>query len=320
MMPQRVSEAACDRCQSVLEAEDLRCPVCGLATPMPPVEVERARARVVRCGTCQAVVAYDVERGSPLCAFCGSVTAIEVPPDPVEQAEHILPFLVDETEARDALRRWLRGLGFFRPSALSREAVIDALQPLHWAAWRVIADATVSWAADSDLGARDAEWAPHAGQKRLSFGEMLVPATRGLTTTETSALTPDYRLATRQASRVDDAIVEQFELPRSAARALILRSIELDARERIANESVPGYRLRNFHVSVVLEGLATERLALPAWVLAYRWRGKTYRAVVHGQNATRVFGTAPWSYVKIALVAVGAVAAVAAVYALGVWG
>jgi hypothetical protein len=41
----------------------------------------------------------------------------------------------------------------------------------------------------------------------------------------------------------------------------------------------------------------TEQSALPAWILAYRYRGHPYRAIVHGQRAEVVFGRAPidWS-------------------------
>jgi hypothetical protein len=41
--------APCQRCASALEADDLRCPICGLATPRrEPGAVERERARLLR--------------------------------------------------------------------------------------------------------------------------------------------------------------------------------------------------------------------------------------------------------------------------------
>ncbi|MFP2928445.1 hypothetical protein ACLESO_25265 [Pyxidicoccus sp. 3LG] len=49
-MSAAVAGAPCQRCASALEADDLRCPICGLATP-PPAHgaAEHEQARVVRC-------------------------------------------------------------------------------------------------------------------------------------------------------------------------------------------------------------------------------------------------------------------------------
>ncbi len=67
---------------------------------------------------------------------------------------------------------------------------------------------------------------------------------------------------------------------------------------------IPGSTYRNVHVAVLLESLRTERHALPTYVFAYRYRGKLYRALVHGQDPSCVFGKAPYSIAKIALVVV----------------
>jgi len=66
---------------------------------------------------------------------------------------------------------------------------------------------------------------------------------------------------------------------------------------------IPGSRYRNVHVSVLLHALETRRVALPSYVLAYRYNGKSYRAVIHGQNADCVTGKSPISWAKVALVA-----------------
>ena len=79
---------------------------------------------------------------------------------------------------------------------------------------------------------------------------------------------------------------------------------------------IPGRRFRNVHVAVVLSSLDTKRYALPAYVLAYRYRDKLYRVVVHGQDAGCVLGGAPVSVAKVVLV-VGAV--LLALLVLALW-
>ncbi len=53
-------------------------------------------------------------------------------------------------------------------------------------------------------------------------------------------------------------------------------------------------------MTALLHALTTRRLALPVYVLAYRYRDKLYRAVISGQRARVAHGSAPYSIAKIA--------------------
>jgi hypothetical protein len=311
-----MSASACERCRSPLEPGDLRCAVCGQTAP---AEVGAARAvhrsQVLRCDGCSAAVSFDVAVGAPRCAFCGAVTHVEERVDPLEEPTDFLPFTVGTDEARVALRGWIDGLGFYRPPDLRSEATVESLQPLWWVGWMFRARALVSWTADSEVGARKADWAPHAGQTELVFDRVVVPASRGLLPRETDALVPHYALDTsaRTAVGPSDATVEAFDTTRSGARQRIAEVIGEFARERVAKEHVPGTRKRNVHAAVLLEGLETRRVALPAFVLAYRYKERLYRAVVHGQDATKVLGRAPVAWLRVAGVTLGVAAGLGAV-------
>ncbi|SET33591.1 hypothetical protein [Stigmatella erecta] len=300
------SESSCRRCHSALEAEDLRCTVCALPTPeRERGSAERVKARITRCGTCGAAVAYSVEAQAPRCAYCTSVMHTELQADPVDQASHFVPFTVDPPAAQQALRAFLGKGGFFRPSDLASTSAIDSLKPLWWPAWVFDAEAGVTWTADTPQGARRSEWAPHAGESQLDLRGILVSASRGLTSRETAWLATAYRIAQAAPSPQGpgDAQVELFDVTRSGARAQILAAIQDQARAHIEQTELTGRRHRNLNVAVVLSGLKTRHLALPAYVLAYRYRHKLYRVVVNGQEATCVLGDRPVSWVKVMLVA-----------------
>jgi hypothetical protein len=310
----------CDRCGSALEEGDLRCPICALSVAEPRergVLLEKVRAKVVRCVTCGASLEYSAEVQAPRCAFCASVMKVETMVDPLEQAERFLPFTVDEAAAREALGRFLGEKRFFRPSDLAAAAALQSLRPMWWPAWGFTAGARVSWTADSDAGSRRSAWAPHSGQESMSFENILVSASRGLSERECEQLAGHYQLDTgEQAPRgPEDAQVERFDVTRSGARKQILAAVEALAAEEMKHEHVPGSRVRNLHVAVVLSSLETKRYALPAYVLAYQYRGKVYRVVVHGQDAGVVLGDAPLSWAKVVLV-VGAVLLVLALLVL----
>jgi hypothetical protein len=186
--------------------------------------------------------------------------------------------------------------------------VLESVVPLCWAAWIVNATAQVAWTADSDEGARRSAWAPHAGQMHVELADIAVPASRGLREAECALLVPFYDLGKAVSASTPDSMapsVEAFDAQRSAARAQVQDAIEAVAKTRV-EQVVPGRRFRNVHVACLLERQTTDRVALPAWVLAYRYRGSPYRAIVHGQRAEIVFGSSPLDWRKVGWLVAGA--------------
>jgi hypothetical protein len=307
----------CSRCESPLEEGDLRCSVCALPVPAAAVTVDKARTKILRCTECGAAIAFDANQQAPACGFCRATMKVEQPVDPIEVAQLHVPFAVSRDLAQAALRTWLGHRGFFAPKSLKEEAVLESLTPLCWAAWVVNATAEVAWTADSDAGSQRSDWAPHAGVISETFGNIVIPASRGLTSVECSLLGPYYDLSqvVGVSGSVEPSMIESFDAQRSAARQQVARAIEAVSKNRV-EKIVPGRRTRNIHVSCLVQSQTTDRIALPAWVLAYRYRGSPYRAIVHGQRPEAVFGTSPTDWGKVLLVVLGALAAAVAIIAL----
>ncbi len=306
----------CSRCQTPFESGDLRCSICGQAAPDQDSSAEnptkKVRVQVLRCSGCGAAIAYDAKHQAPACSFCGDVVKVETIDDPMEQTEAYLPFTLSREDARASLKQWLGTLGWFRPSDLRSSARLEELSPLWWVGWVFDAESLVSWTADSNVGAIRSAWAPHSGQTQLQFENILVSASRGLTESETSAITPGLKLdtATPEPEWTDNATLEQFDMQRTQARQRVITALQSMAVKRAEQHHVPGTRFRKTQVSVVVRKLITRRLAFPAYVLAYRYKNNLYRVVVCGQDGNRVIGSAPHSYAKIAAVAAIAAAIV----------
>jgi hypothetical protein len=314
-----MSAHRCARCATPIEEDDLRCAVCGCATP-PAEGAKREIASVLRCDGCGAAVAYSAAHQAPRCAFCASVMRVETPTDPIEKADSFMRFEVSPEQAAVQLRAWLRTLGRFRPSDLASSAAIQSLQPIFFACWIVDAKSLVSWTADSDAASGRSSWAPHAGQTLLDFERLLIPASRGLTHDECRRLTPYFDLgrASSTPTGPKDAVVEQFDVQRSAARAIVVDAILATAASRLTQGFIPGGSFRNVRVSALLHGLTTRRVGAPAYVLAYRYREKPYRAIVHGQDPRCVFGDAPFSILKIAIAVLVGLAVVGALIGIAI--
>ena len=308
----------CERCESPLESGDLRCSICGQASPADRLHAETLTVQILRCKGCGAATAYDIEHQAPSCTFCDSVVEVETVDDPMEQSEGYLPFTTGQDEARKAMRHWLSSLGWFRPADLTTSARLEQLKPLWWVGWVFDAESEVSWAADSNAGSRRSAWAPHSGQVNMTFDDILVSASRGLSQSEVSAIGPgcDLRSIRDQPEGAQNATIEQFDLQRSQARQQIIAAIQNIAAARVEQNEIPGTSFRQTSVSVVLRKLITRRISLPAWVLAYRYKGRLYRMVISGQDVSYVTGTAPYSIAKIIFVALCAVVAFLAFFAV----
>ena len=306
----------CERCDTPIERGDLRCSICASTVPAGSTATSKARVtvQVLRCAGCGAAISYDPDHQAPACSFCASVLEIETLEDPPEQTEGWLPFTVSQSEARHSLQRWLGSLGWFRPDDLRSESRLESLRPLLWVGWVFDAHARVSWAGDSNAGSRRSAWAPHSGQSEMIFDDVLVSASRGLTDEEVDALAPSYDLATRRSEPADneDATIERFDVQRSQARNRVIDAVHDYSLAR-ADEEIPGTRSRKLKVAVLLRSLDTRRLSFPAWVLAYRYDGRLFRAVISGQDASTLHGSAPYSLAKILLVVAAALAVVAGI-------
>jgi hypothetical protein len=305
----------CRRCESPVEIDDLRCPVCRHAAPdLARPDRAETSVEILRCDACGASVSYDVRAQAPKCAFCGSRTRVEVPEDPIEQTELFVPFTVGRAEAESAYRRWLSGLGWFRPRDLLAASSLESVKPLWWVGWVFDSDAVVTWTADSNVGTRRADWAPHSGETKLDYRNVVVSASRGLTSEETEHLVSSYDIGTARREPEgggDAAVIERFDVLRSSARGQVMAMIERIAEQRLKEGHIPGSRFRNLHVSVLLRRLVRRRFAFPSYVLAYRYKGTLYRTVLSGQDEKRILGTAPHSTARILLAIFGGVACLA---------
>jgi hypothetical protein len=214
---------------------------------------------------------------------------------------------VDRDSAVATMRRWL-GQGFWRPSDLSESATVAAMTAVYVPYWVFTASTFTNWTADSSqtpFGA-SGDWLPMSGEHRGSYSGLLVGASSVLTPDETSALCP-FDLARGVATNqidLDNAIVEEFRVQRKYARPLARQGLENLERQACA-QYVPG-RQRNLKVNVRLEGLSSEPVLLPIWVMAYQYQDRIFRFLINGQTG-RATGQAPTSWKKLVFAVVIAI-------------
>jgi DNA-directed RNA polymerase subunit RPC12/RpoP len=339
----------CHNCGAAMtwdpEADALSCAYCGERVQVPRAEgtvVERAlddagsalrgfgvELRCVECSNCGARVSLDSSATSDVCVYCGSPNVLPQSANRnVIRPESLVPLDVGRDRVRAGFERWIRGL-WFRPDALRRTRDFEAVG-VYVPFWTFDCGVHSDWSADAGYyywvtrtyhvngrrqtrRERRVRWVPAWGSRDDVYDDLPVLASKGLPQAlvdrlggfDLKALVP-YRPEYLAGWRAEEYQVD-LEHGWTAAQA----KVEDTQRRRCAGD-VPGDTQRFLRVRNAISGVRWKHVLLPVWSLHYRFGGRTYTVLVHGQSG-RVVGRAPYSWIKIGLAAL----AVFLVLALG---
>jgi hypothetical protein len=155
---------------------------------------------------------------------------------------------------------------------------------------------------------RRTRWYPASGSFQRFFDDTLVVAASGVPTERLLELEPwplkectpfnQEMLAGFLARTYDVELEDGFSL----AKGQMDKAIEEEVRSRIG-----GDEQRIHSINTACQAITYKHLLLPVWMLAYRYRDKTYQVVVNAGTG-EVQGDRPYSWVKITLAILGGVA------------
>lgn len=298
----------CTVCQALLDEEDLFCANCGTEVPdrahLADNSPGQASGALVsthnfECQGCGASMSYDASAQTLRCPFCGSEKLDERKDAKTIAPNYVVPFDFNRDQAMASLRGWLTK-GFWRPGDLSTAAIVTKMTAVFVPYWVFSARVAAYWTADSSQTPPGAsgDWYPLSGRHQGEYQGLLVGASGALAPAETSAICPfDLRkgVAPDQVD-LENVVFEQFRVQRKYARPLAGQGFENLVRQD-CSRYVPG-KCRNLKVNVQLEGLTSEAVLLPVWIMAYRYRDQLFRFLLNGQTG-KATGQAPTSWKKI---------------------
>ncbi len=276
--------------------------------------------RTLSCPNCGARVDLDDTHHASACPFCATPVVTDTGETRRLKPQGVLPFVLTEAQARDAMKSWLGGL-WFAPSGLTAYARKDRrLTGIYSPFWTFDAHSEsryhgqrgdiyyeTVWVTQQVNGRNQRvaqqvpriRWRPASGRVARDFNDVLVLASTALPPRFTDALTP-WDLS--QLSRYDPAFLSGFEAEgytvpladgHRTARAQMAQVIASDVRRAIG-----GDQQRIDQLDSDFSAETFKHILLPIWTAAYRYNGKSYRFVVNGQSG-RVMGERPWSIWKI---------------------
>lgn len=298
----------------------------AINAPLPEAMMEETR--VTSCTSCGAQVEFDPNTHAMECPFCASPVVADTGTHRHIKPQAVLPFVLRENQAREALRTWLKSL-WFAPNGLKQYARQDRpMSGLYVPYWAFDADTRSQYRGERGTHyyvtrtvngktrtERRTRWTPVSGSVARKFLDVLVMASQALPRKYLRGLEPwgldqlqPYRpefLSGFRAEGYSVGLEDGFVI----ARERMDEVIRQDVRRAIGGDAQRIHR-----VDTQTSEEMFKHLLLPVWMAAYRYRDKPYRIVVNAQTG-RVQGERPWSIWKIAFaVLVAAILAGAAIY------
>ena len=346
----------CSQCGGDLEYEPgaarLVCPHCGAEEAIEPVadlsealreldyesalrnqmaDVEYEETRVVTCPNCGAQTEFAEESQAGRCPFCDTPVVTDTGTHRHIKPTALLPFAVEERDARASMTKWLGRL-WFAPNGLKEYARKGrAMNGIYVPFWTYdtktrsryrgargehyyVSRTVTRNGKKQTVRERKTRWYPASGTTARNFDDLLVLAsqslpkryTDGLEPWDLSALKgyqPEY-LAGFRAEGYQVELVDGY----GEARERMDAQIRSDVRRDIGGDTQRIHNIDSDYWDITFK-----HILLPVWLAAYKYRGKTYRFVVNGRTG-KVQGERPYSAWKITfaviagLIVAGAVA------------
>lgn len=323
----------CPACSCPREGSSKFCVACGapLETPDSPVTLSGRSGsdatalphHTFRCQGCGSEVATSLEQRSYVCPFCSSAYVVELPVvrSGRQRPEFVIGFAVSAEQAKEKFFEWLGKNSWFRPSDLANRAIAEKQKGVYLPFWHFSMLAESVWSAtigeywyrtetyttrDSNgkmvtrtRQVRETEWWPLHGKHHKYYFGYMIPATKGITAKEASAIQP-YQLSALARYRpyfLAGWMAEEYSIPIDDG----IQRCQEEFRQRQIREIerfLPGDTFRSLNVTTELAVNGSDLILLPVHVLSYRYRNKQYRFLVNGQTG-RAIGEKPWSTKKI---------------------
>jgi hypothetical protein len=232
--------------------------------------------------------------------------------------ESVIPLDVGRATVEKEFRKWI-GSRWFRPNALARTREFHAVG-VYVPYWTYDATVDAQWSADAGhyyyvpvtytamINGRPVmqtrmeqriRWEPAWGQRHDVYDDVLVHASRGLSTELAQKLGAwDMKALVRyRPEYIAGWRAEEYSVDLEQGWGQALATIEADERRRCSGD-VPGDTQRNLRVHNTVQGVRWKHVLLPIWSLTYRFGARNYAVLIHGQSG-KVVGEAPLSWLKI---------------------
>lgn len=268
----------------------------------------------LRCDSCGGNVEFIGTLTSSHCPYCGSPVQLEK----AHQADQdripvdgVLPFQVDQPVARQNLGEWVKSRWFAPNDFLKQGAdgrfngvylsyyTFDSMTFTAYSGQRGEYYWVTEGSGDKKRRVRKTRWYPASGRFQRFFDDVLVLANTGFTRKFMRALEPwplskvvpfNQQMLAGHLARTYDRELDTCFVD---AKERIDEALYADVCSRIGGDTQ-----RVHSVDSRYDAITFKHLLLPVWLLAYRYRDKTFQVFINAATG-EVQGERPYSIWKI---------------------
>lgn len=267
----------------------------------------------IRCESCGGEAIFQGTLTSTACPYCASPLQRDKIHDAPSRipVDGVLPFLVPEEVAAQSLREWVRSLWWAPNDFLKQGAngkfngvylpyfTYDALTFTRYSGQRGDHYYVTVGSGNNRRTEQRTRWSFASGDFQRFFDDVLVIAAQHQNESLVRSLEPwpldrcipftQHVLAGFFARTYDVSLEEGFD----AARQRIESALTQDVRQRIGGDVQSVTSQQTSYSAITFK-----HLLLPIWLLAYRYREKSYRVMINAVTG-EVTGERPYSIYKI---------------------
>lgn len=294
---------------------------------------ESMTVQTVGCTNCGATTSIDSKIASTSCPYCSTpLIAQDVCEETMIKPGSLLPFKLTKEDGLQAFRRWIKKL-WFKPSALAKQALtFDHFNGIYLPFFTYDTDTHTYYTGQrgehyyitetyttTENGktvtktrqVQRTRWYSASGHVDCTFDDVLICASKSVPEQKIDQLEPWglQDLVPFDPQYLSGYTTEKYQLD--------LKSGFIKAKEvmkphivQLIHRDIGGDVQRIHSMRTSHDRITFKHLLLPAYVSAYRFKGKLYQFIINARTG-EVQGDRPWSYGKIALAVLGGVALIA---------
>ncbi|MBN1584225.1 MAG: hypothetical protein JXA89_26180 [Anaerolineae bacterium] len=268
--------------------------------------------REIHCESCNAV--FNAESGalSTTCPFCNSnrVAGYAAMHDFIRPG-YLVPFAVDETQCKEAVKAWL-GKGWMHPPELRQVDAIGRFTGMYLPFWVFDANIDAKWKAQvgyekQERRYRDGKWETETvvewrwenGHVRVPIENLLIYGTDKVSTVLLEKLYPYdlTRLTEYDAGYLAGWRAQGYDIQLKPAWVVGKQRMRDQAQDACYRD-ISTSRVRDFSMAADFDQERWRYVLLPAYLAAYTFEDRVYHAMVNGQTGT-VSGQKPVAWLRV---------------------
>lgn len=272
--------------------------------------------KVIDCSGCGSQIMIEDNTVSVRCNFCGSEKVNETAVDKnLIQPQGIIPFKIDNKEAKQKFKDWIKS-GWFHPNKLKHLAALGDVHGIYVPFWTYDAQTHTNWTGEAGFHyyvdetytengvtktrqVQRTRWEDREGEFDHEFDDILIVASKGL---PTEIITQIYPFDLNAAVNYSNELVvgweaEIYSLDFMEGYHLADEQMN-DTLRDMASEQLGGDTQKNLSIDVKKWDQTFKHLILPVWICSYKYGGQTYQFAVNGQTG-QINGNKPISWVKV---------------------